>query len=211
MRKIKLYYCPGHFSFPPHVILNEIGLPFEAIHMSIKDGATRTPDFIRLNPKGKIPVLDTGSEILTECSAILCYLAFSYPDRKLIPSSPMGIARTIEWTNWMSGIIASSHAQSLHPYRFTDEGHAHDGIRKKGSESLQLAYSQINDKLEGCEWAVADGYSIVDPTLLIFFKWGHLTNMDMSQFKNWETHTKRMEQRPAVQKTLASEGISVWK
>lgn len=63
-----LFYCPGHLSFAPHVILRELGEPFELALVSIKDGATQSAEFRQLNPKGKVPVLHTGDDVLTESS-----------------------------------------------------------------------------------------------------------------------------------------------
>lgn len=210
MEKLKLYYCPGHMSFAPHVILSEIGKPFEAIEVSIKDGATQSAEFKRINPKGKIPVLDTGSEILTESSAIMYYLALTHPECKLVPDSAIGVSRTIEWTNWLSAILAGPVGQQVRPDRFTNDVQAQQGIRDKGTENLLVAYGAINDKLEGREWALDEGYSIVDPMLLIFFKWGNQLKLDMRQFSHWYAHTRCIEQRPAVQSTIKVENISIW-
>lgn len=80
-----LFYCPGHLSFAPHVILRELGEPFELALVSIKDGATQSAEFRQLNPKGKVPVLHTGDEVLTESSAILLYLALRFPQARLVP------------------------------------------------------------------------------------------------------------------------------
>jgi glutathione S-transferase len=205
-----LFYCPGHLSFAPHVALYEIGKPFEAVHVSIKDGGTQSPAFRRLNPKGKVPVLDTGQEILTESAAILCYLALSCPESRLLPQSPLGVARAVEWTNWLSGVLTSVISQSFHPQRFAEDPQSHPGIRQRGVEGIRSAYAQIESLLQPQPWALAEGYSIVDPVLAIFFRWGHLVPLDMRQFTHWNTHTRRMEQRPAVQAALRSESISLW-
>jgi glutathione S-transferase len=207
---MKLYYCPGHLSFAVHVILMELNVPFEAIHVSIKEGATQTAEFRRLNPKGRVPVLQAGPVILTEASAIMLYLALQHPEHHLVPTSPMGMARAIEWTNWLTSVLAWAVGQNVRPERLTDQIEAHDGIRRKGFANILDLYSQIENKLSGCEWALAEGYSIVDPKLAIFYKWGHLMGMDMRNFPNWTAHTKRIEQRPAVQAVLKIENISLW-
>ncbi|WCM22545.1 glutathione S-transferase N-terminal domain-containing protein [Paraburkholderia bryophila] len=210
MNTLKLFYCPGHLSFAPHVILNELGSPFELVHVSIKDGATQTDDFRRLNAKGKLPVLHTGSEVLTESSAILLYLALSRPEKKLLPDSPLGIARAVEWMNWLGAVLAGTVGLNFHPSRFTNDPQAHDGIREKGRESILSAYGQIEEKLKGHDWALEGQYSVVDPMLLIFFKWGNMLKLNMRQFEHWTSHAERMLQRPAVQAALQIENISVW-
>ena len=207
---LRLYYCPGHLSFAPHVVLMELNEPFEAVHVSIKGGETQTSAFKTLNPKGRVPVLQNGPIVMTEAPAIMLYLAMLRPERRLIPSSPLGMARAIEWTNWLTASLAWAVGQNLRPERLTDEIAAHDGIRKKGFTNIVEIYEQIDRKLEGCEWALAEGYSIVDPALAIFFRWGNLMGVNMRQLRHWVGHTERIEQRPAVQAVLDIERFSFW-
>ncbi len=207
---LKLYYCPGHLSFAPHVILNELGKPFELLCLSLKNGDNQLEEFKKINPKGKVPVLIIDNKILTESTAILLYLGLSNQDKRLLPSSPEGVARTIEWLNWLSCSLTSILSLNFHPSRFTEDEKAHEGIRTKGRIGTMDVFSQINSRLENQSWALKEGYSIVDPVLFIYFKWGNLLNLDMTQFSHWTAHVKRMLLRPAVQKTLLAEGISVW-
>jgi glutathione S-transferase len=197
-------------SLAPHVILNEIGQPFETVLVSLKQGANRSEEFRRLNPKAKIPVLDTGTQIITEAAAILCYLGLSHPEMRLIPASPLEFARAIEWTNWLGVVLAAAIEPSVHPERFTDDFHGHGKIRAKGREHTVAAYAQIEEKLLAGDWALSEGYSVVDPMLMTFFKWGCLLKLPMQSFVRWTAHTRRMEARAAVRLTLAAEGISVW-
>jgi glutathione S-transferase len=197
-------------SFAPHVILNELGDPFDLVHISIKDGGTQSVDFKYLNSKGKLPILHTGSEVLTESTAILLYLALSRPERNLLPDSPLGQARAVEWMNWLGAMLAGTIGLNFHPSRFTTDPQSHDGIREKGRESTLAAFQQVDDRLKGKAWALDEHYSVVDPMLLIFFKWGNTLKLNMRQFEHWHLQAERMLQRPAVQTALQTENISVW-
>ncbi|HEM7801054.1 glutathione S-transferase N-terminal domain-containing protein [Burkholderia cenocepacia] len=205
-----LFYCPGHLSFAPHVILRELGEPFDLALVSIKDGATQSAEFRQLNPKGKVPVLHTGDEVLTESSAILLYLALRFPHAQLVPATAMGIARAVEWMNWLASVLPGTVALNFHPSRFSDDAAAHNGIREKGRTGILAAYAQIEERLVGRDWALGAHYSIVDPMLLIFFKWGNMLKLDMRGFAHWAAHTERMLRRPAVTTALSVEQISVW-
>ncbi len=207
---LKLYYCPGHLSFAPHVILNELGKPFELLGLSLKNGDNKLDEFKKINPKGKVPVLITDNEILTESSAILLYLAMSYPESRLLPSTTEGVAKTVEWLNWLSCSLTGVLSLNFHPSRFTEDGKAYEGIRSKGRIETIEVFNQINNRLENRTWALKEEYSIVDPVLFIYFKWGNLLNLDMTQYNHWVAHVERMLLRPAVQKTLSTEGISIW-
>ncbi|MEH6443090.1 MAG: glutathione S-transferase N-terminal domain-containing protein [Oceanospirillaceae bacterium] len=207
---MNLYYSPGSCSLAPHIVLEELNVPYETLLISTTDGSTRSAEHLKINPKGRIPVLDVDGEIITEAAAIMIYLALQYSDSDILPSNPIGIARTIEWMNWLSGIHASIIAQSWRTERFTDEVSAYAAIKDKGMLNLQATYHQIDIKLAHKKWAVADKYSIADPYLLVLFRWGNRLGLDMRRYKNWTLHAARMEQRPAVQAVLRKEEISIW-
>jgi glutathione S-transferase len=155
--------------------------------------------------------LDTGTDVLTESAAILYFLGLRYPEAGLVPDSPMGVARTVEWTNWLSTIHAANLAQRTRPERFTDDESAFNGIRTKGVANLHEMFGQIDDRLEGRDWAVGDAMSVADVHILQFFKWGNMLGLEMEPFAHWTAHTRRMEQQDAVQKVLEVEGSSLWK
>ncbi len=208
---MKLYYSPGACSFAPHIVLEEINMPYEIELVSTMDGSTRTHEYLQINPKGRVPVLDLNGEIITEAAAIMICLALQNPDSNLIQNTPIGMARTIEWMNWLSGIHAFAIAQNWRTERFSDDTQAHEALQAKGMNNLQDLYSLIDAKLEGTKWAVGSEYSITDPYLLVFFRWGNRLGLKMSDYKNWTRHAERMECRPAVISVLEKEEISIWK
>lgn len=207
---LTLYYSPGACSLAPHIVLAEIGVPFELILVSTADGSTRSSKHLQVNPKGRVPVLDTEHERITEASAIMTWLALMHPEKELIANTPLGLARTIEWMNWLAGIHAAVIAQNWRTERFSDDESAHQKIQHKGMENLQQTYEQIESLLKDRTWAVADTYSVADPYLLVFFRWGNRLGLDMSQFPGWTEHAKNMQQREAVKSVLATEEISIW-
>ncbi len=154
-------------------------------------------------------MLDTGTEIITEAAAILVHLALTHPERRLLPAAPIGVARAVEWLNWLSSILAWAVGQNVRPDRLNDEVEAHIGIRRKGRDNILALYRQIDERLAAHSWALAEGYSVVDPTLLIFYKWGDLMSLDMSRYAHWTAHAGAMMERPAVRRTIDAEGISI--
>src|SRR5579862_8775395 len=100
-RMMKLYYSPGACSMAPHILLEEIGVPYEAVRVAIAEGKTRSPEYLAINPKGRVPALFTAEgEILTEVPAISCYLAEHSPGVRLLPQGGLPLARCLEWFNW---------------------------------------------------------------------------------------------------------------
>jgi len=180
----RLYYSPGACSMATHIVLEEIGTPYELILICSRgerEGAMTASDAWRvMNPKGRIPALagvpgssGGAAELLTEAPAILFYLAAMHPDTGLLPADPADVARCIEWTNWLSGNVhAMSFGQIWRAQRFSDDEQALDSIRAKGRSALGEQYAYIESVLaDGREWAVPDFYSIVDPYLLVFYQW----------------------------------------
>lgn len=219
----RLYYSPGACSMAPHIALEEIGVPYELELVSSRgerEGAmTATDRWRAINPKGRIPALSSvsGSSggkdgLLTEVPAILFYLAATHPEARLLPAEPGGIARCIEWTNWLSGNVhAMSFGQIWRAQRFSGDERALDGIRAKGRSALAEQFAYIEQVLaDGRPWAVPFGYSIVDPYLLVFFQWGQRIGLDMrSTHPAWARLTDRIVARPAVRRVLDEEAVTI--
>jgi glutathione S-transferase len=206
-----LHAAPGSCSFAPHVVLEEIGEPYSLALMSTGHPETKTDEFRRLNPKGRIPVLTAENFILTEAPAILVHLGLANPSVNLLSINAEGLARSIEWFNWLSSAV---HAVAVRmvwkPDYFTD-GAERLQLVAKGKEHLLSAFSLIELKMMERIWAVGDRYSVVDPYLLVFFRWGNRMQIDMqSSYPAWTEHARRVEGRKAVQRALAQESISLW-
>jgi len=207
-----LSYSPGACSLAPHIVLEEIGLPFQLSSVSTTDGSNRTPEYLRLNPKGKVPVLIYGDSVLTEVPAILLFLAYSNPDRGLLPETTDGTVRAVEWCNWLSGTVhAVAVRQVWRPETFSERTEQYPDIIAKGKKNLADAFGLIESRLADTDWAVGYEYSVVDPYLLVFYRWGNRMGFDMrGQYQAWTAHTLRVLERPATLRALTTEDISVW-
>jgi len=217
----KLYYSPNSCSLAPHIGLEEIGQPYETELILATDGKmTNTPEWRAINPKGRVPAL-TGvpgriggaPSLLTEVQAILLFLARSYPDARLLPDNPAGEARAVEWMTWLaSNVHAMSFGQLWRPERFSANESCFLDIKAKGRENLRQQFAYIETLLsDGRDWAVSGRYSVVDPYLLVFYRWGSLFDLDMVRdFPAWTDIARRVCARPAVGRVLAATGIRVF-
>lgn len=214
----KLFYSPGACSMAPHIVLEEIGVPYDVELVSTKD-QTSTPAWKAVNPKGRVPALlgVPGSiggtkDLLTEAAAIMFYLASSHPAAKLMPTDPAGQARCIEWTNWLSGgVHAQTYGQIWRTYRFSDDKAVLPSIAAKGKSNQAEQYAYIEFLLaDGRDWAVPGGYTYVDAYLLLFYLWGLRSGLDMAaKYPAWTRLKDKVLARPAVQRVLKQEGISI--
>lgn len=208
-----LHAAPGSCSFAPHIVLEEIGEPYTLALMSSGHPEAKTEEFRRLNPKGRIPVLTANDFLLTEAAAILLHLGLTNPDAKLLGTEPESIVRSVEWFNWLSGSVHAVAVRMIwRPDSFLPEETMYPPLIVKGKEHLASAYGLIEARLTDRTWAVGDHYSVVDPYLLVFYRWGNRMSLDMpGTYPAWTTHARRLEEREAVQRALSQEGISLWK
>jgi glutathione S-transferase len=224
----RLFYSPGACSLAPHIVLEEIGEPYElelvssrAVAPGVGEGRmTATPAWKALNPKGRVPALSGvpgriggAADLLTEAPAILFYLARTHPKAGLLPGDPAGEARCLEWTNWLSGNVHTmSYGQIWRPLRFVGDEKDFPAVRAKGEQNVREQYAYIERLLaDGRDWAVPGGYTIVDPYLLVFYQWGGSIGLPMrAAYPNWTRLTERVAARPAVQRVLAQEEVKVF-
>ena len=183
---LTLYFAPGSSSMAPHIALHEIGAAFEPRPLSFHDRETRTPEFLALNPAGKVPVLVADGQPITEVLAILTYLARAHPEAGLLPGDLAAEGQVLAWMSFL--------ASTVHP------------VRKQGLEVARATYQMLDDRLGDADWAVGDRYSIADIHMFRLF-WRFRTSLEPGpgDFPNLSRHYDRMMARPAVRKTIEIE------
>jgi glutathione S-transferase len=182
---LTLYFAPGSSSMAVHIALHEIGVAFEGKPMSFKGNDLRAPDYLKLNPEGKVPTLVVDGRPLTEVAAILYYLARRFPDAELLPRDD--ILAEAQALSWMSFI-----ASTLHP------------ARRHGLDYAREVYG-IADKRLGDGWALKN-YSIADIHLFrLYWRLANSLKPAGEEFPNLTAHYARMMARPAVQRTIEIE------
>jgi len=223
--KHRLYYSPGTCALAPHIVLEEIGEPYELHLISAsgpRDGEmTSKPEWKAINPKGRVPALlgvpgriGGAENLLTEVPAILMYLAQTNPSAKLLPSDPAAEARCIEWMNWLSSNVHTmAFAQMWRAQRFTSDEEGFAAVKNRGRENVSECFGYIEKLLgDGRGWAIPEGYTIVDAYLLVFYYWGRFRiRLDMGTLcPAWTRLSERVAERPAVQRALKIEGITIF-
>jgi glutathione S-transferase len=182
---LTLYFAPGASSMAGHIALHEIGTAFEGKPMSFRQKDMRAPEYLALNPEGKVPALLVDGRPLTEVAAILFYLARRFPDADLLPRDD--IEAEAQAISWMSFI-----ASTLHP------------ARQRGLDYAKQVYG-IADRRLGSGWALGR-YSIADIHLFrLYWRLANSLKPAPGTFPNLTTHYERMMARPAVQKTIEVE------
>jgi glutathione S-transferase len=207
---MKLFYSPGACSLACHILLHEAGAAHEAVPVALKDGAQFRPEFLAINPKAKVPALvrDDGS-VLTEMPAISYWIAATWPAAGLMPGDAEGVARALEWLNWMSGTVHNGgFTRILRAERFVgDPAHAPAAAEKAKADTAKYI-DQMEARMQGRDYAVGKDCSFADPMLYVLCRWLPRAGRLLDELPALKAFSARMEARPAVQATLKAEGLA---
>ncbi len=203
---MKLFYSPGACSLGIHVVLEEIGAPYETELINTREGVQYQPYYLEISPKSKVPALqrDDGS-VLTEYGAIATWLARTHPDARLMPADAEGEARAVEA---MEYVVATIHMQGFgriaRPLNFCPNEADKEAVQTRGREIYAKGLELLNHGLAQQEW-LAGAYSVADTALFYAANWAPRAGIDLPA--HVAAHHARMKARPAVQRALAAEGL----
>ena len=204
---MKLYYAPGACSLGIHVLLEELGKPYETSAISLREGDQYKPAYLHVSPKSKVPALelDDGS-MLTEYGAIATYLARTHQDKGLVPSDPVTEARVIEAMDYIVGTVhMQGFARIFRPENFGADAAGKEAVQARGREIFSKGLDLLNHTLDGQEWLVGS-FSIADTALFYVSFWAGRVKLELPA--NVARHFAAMKSRPAVQAVMSAEGLS---
>lgn len=202
---LKLFYSPGACSLASHIALEEAGAPYELMHLNFKADDQRKPEYLKVNPKGRVPALVTDRGILTESPAILAYIAQTFPAAKLAPTDAFDFARAQAFNSYLCSTVHVSHAHRVRGNRWVDDPAAIKEMQRKVPETVGAAFALIeNGMLEG-PWVMGQDYSICDGYLFTMAQWMEGDGVDLSKLPRVMDHRARVAERPAVKRALAQE------
>lgn len=205
-----LHFSPGACSLAPHIVLEELGVPFELARVDFAAGGQHSAEFRAINPHGRVPALSFAGRTLVENVAILSYLAALDPARPLLPAEPVARAEALSRLVWLSGTVHGQHFASIfRPARFAEDEAAHEALKAKGRADVLAAFAEMDTGLgDGRDYACGD-FSIVDPMMLVLRRWGARIGADMQAYPRLVALADRVAARPAAARALAREGIKV--
>jgi glutathione S-transferase len=205
---MKFFYAPGACSLGIHVLLEEVGKPYEAEHLNIRAAEQFKPEFIALNPKSKVPTLqrDDG-RVLTEFPAIAYWLARTNPEAKLLPEDIDGQTKALEFMDYA---VATMHMQGFsrifRPANFGPSEADAEKVKERGYEIFNKGFSIMDKALDGREYLVGS-FSIADAALFYVSFWA-AARLKMDLPPNVAAHYARMLARPAVARVMQKEGLA---
>lgn len=205
----KIFYSPGACSLASHIALAEAGAPYEAVRVDFAAGEQRSPQYLAVNPKGRVPALVTEKGTLTETPAILVWIAQTFPAAKLAPTEPWAFANAQSFNSYLCSTVHVHHAHRTRGSRWADDEAALEGMKKKVAQNMTDSFTLIERELLKGPWVLGADYSMCDPYLFTLSSWLESDAVDIAKFPKVHDHYKRMLQRPAVQRALTEQGLQL--
>lgn len=203
---LTLYYTPNTCSLASHIALEEAGAEYDAVRIDFRSEEQRKPDYLKINPKARVPALATERGILTETPAILAFVAQSFPASGLAPlDDPFAFARMQAFNSYLCATVHVAHAHRMRGARWADDPAAIEAMKRKVPESVGACYVLIESELFEGPWVMGEAYSVADPYLFTLVQWMEGDGIDRARFPKLADHSRRVAERPAVQRALAAE------
>lgn len=203
---LNLYYAPHTCALASHIVLEEIGVDYVTTRVSFADNQQQSPDFLKVNPKARVPALATDRGILTETPAMLVYIASLAPDACLVPmGDPFAFAEIQSFNSYLCSTVHVAHAHRMRGNRWADEPASFADMQRKVPQSVGACYATIEQHLLTGPWVMGQHYSVCDPYLFTIAQWMENDGVDPARFPRVFAHRERVAARPAVRRAIAAE------
>ncbi|HYD69733.1 glutathione S-transferase family protein [Azospirillum sp.] len=204
---ITLYNMPSTAGMAPHIVLREIGAPHRMVLLDGDAKAQKAPEYLALNPHGRVPTLVDGDLVISESAAICLHLAETHPQAGLVP--PLGSAeraRLVQWLVYLTNTVQAEMMPYFYPDRYVpEEGAA--ALRARVEARLAGMFAHIDGELAGRTWLLGERYTIADPYLFMLARWTRNMTRKARDLPNLGPYLARVYARPAVAEALKAEGI----
>jgi glutathione S-transferase len=203
---LKLYYTPDTCALASHIALNDAGADYTIARISFAGEEQRKPEYLAINPKGRVPALVTDRGILTETPAILAFIAQSYPRAALAPfDDPFRLAQVQAFNLYLCATLHVAHSHRMRGARWADEAASFADMQRKVPESVAACFRLIEDNMSAGPWVMGESYTICDPYLFTMAQWMEADGVDPARFPKVRDHRRRMSERPQVSSAIAAE------
>ena len=204
---LRLYYAPGTCALAPHIALAEAHAQYEAVRLDLKTEDQRSPDYLKINPKGRVPALVTEQGVLTETPAILYYLAQTHPSAQLAPQDPYWLGRVQAFNSYICATLHVARSHRVAGHRWADDPATLEAMKQKVPHNVGECYALIERTMFAGPWVMGDAYSICDPYLFTLTHGLAADGVDIDDTPRIAEHFRRMGERPAVQQAIAEETL----
>jgi glutathione S-transferase len=208
---LQLYFAPGSSSLAPLVALEEINVPYGAHGLDLAAGDQHKPDYLKVNPRGRVPTLLVDGQPVTEVLAILTYLAHRYPHSELLPlADPLRLAKAYEVMSWFASTVHVAFAQIARPERYADDEAVKAALATPGEARFARTLTDIERLAQAPgPWLLGESFSVVDAYALVIWRWAERRQIETGRYPAWGAKAVRAFARPSVVRALRREAAPV--
>jgi glutathione S-transferase len=211
---IELHYYPSTAAMVPHILLEEVGFPYQRVLVDRVKDAHKAPDYLKLNPNGLIPVLVDGDLVLYETAAICLHLCDTHPEAALAP--PVGTidrAHFYKWLMWLTNTLQATLITYFYPERSVAPGNTAGAAEVKAQAELKIGgmLDQLDAELakRGGPWFAGEAYSALDAYVFTLCRWTRNFSSPAARTRpHLGPYVQRVLARPAVQRVFAAEALA---
>jgi glutathione S-transferase len=205
---LKLYYTPHTCALAPHIALEQAGADYEAVRIDFARNQQRSAEYVRINPKARVPSLVTERGVLTEVPALLLYVCQLHPQAKLAPiDDPFALAQVQAFNSYLCSTVHVAHSHRMRGYRWVDESDtaALEAMKRKAPQAVGECFQLIEREMLKGPWVMGERYSICDIYLFTLAQWLEADGVDLAKIPKVLEHRRRVSEIPAVKKAIAAE------
>lgn len=204
-----LFFSPNSCSLASAIALAESGLLYELRRVKFAENEQQSAEYLRINPKGRVPALATEKGVLTENVAILAFIAQAAPEAKLAPlDDPFAFGSMQAFNTYISSTVHVAYAHRRRGYRWADKQESFDDMAAKMPKNLRDCFTLIENEYFAGPWVMGENYTVADAYLFTMSDWLAGAGVDIAEFPRVADHYRRMKERPAVQRTLAEHQVA---
>lgn len=203
---LTFYYAPGTCARASHIALECAGADYQAVRLDFGQQQQRSAEYLRVNPKGRVPALVTPKGVITETPAVLQYIAQAFPASGLAPlDNAFEMAKVNEFNAYLSSTVHVAHAHKRRGMRWADDEAAQESMRKKVAANMGDCFDLIERQMLRGPWVMGAQFTICDPYLFTLAGWLEGDGVDIARFPKVADHHARMNDDARVRKVLAAE------
>ena len=203
---LKFYYAPHTCALASHIALEQAGADYEIVRVDFATNGQRKPEYLEINPKGRVPALVTDRGVLTETPAILLFICQSYPHARLAPLDDVfALAQVQSFNSYLCSTVHVAHAHRMRGYRWADDPAAIAEMQRKAPQTVGECFALIEREMLKGPWVMGQTYSICDMYLFTLSQWLEADGVDLTKLPKVVDHRRRMADHPAVRRAVAAE------
>ncbi|WP_458792632.1 glutathione S-transferase family protein [Yoonia sp. MH D7] len=199
---MKLYYANTTVAISVVIALKETDLLYDLINIDFGLNMQTTPEYMEINPKGRVPALVTDQGILTETGALLDYIHALAPEASLVPDDPFEAGKMREMMYYLASTWHVNHAHKVHGERWANNKDSHKDMRLKAPETMKACCTYIEANLLKGPFLLGESFSLADAYLYVVSGWLKGDGVDVSNYPKLSEFRRCMEKRPSVQAVL---------